>query len=453
MLLLAVSLGGCKAITDVLDVPPPAGVQAADALKSQSGAEAVFGYAKAQFFSAVLGNFSGLLLNSDLFTDEFSASRPSRSRRNDADARHSRGEYDNVGTSPLSTMLLARSSLLIATQGLRQYEPDTAQYKAGEAFALVGYIELLIAEDYCDGITLDRALPKGGVVFGHPLTADSLLHVAMMHFDSALATAHGNALVSNLAHLGIARAHVNLGQFTEAATAAAQVPTGFVYNTELGISSGVSYPNLYALPFVRTSCVDANVSDGEGGNGLNFVSARDPRLLIDSVPGRTCDGGTWYYPVKFGTASTLVPLATGVEARLIEAEAALNAKDTVTWANDLNALRAAAPTTYLHTSAMPALSADSTLGADSVTRVSVHFRERAFWLFGTGTRLPDLRRLIRQYGRDAEAVFPTGPYRGGTMTELPRYDGDVNFILPTLDSGAETENPYYQGCLTSAESA
>jgi hypothetical protein len=132
----------------------------------------------------------------------------------------------------------------------------------------------------------------------------------------------------------------------------------------------------------------------------------------------------------------------------------LNAKDTVTWANDLNALRAAAPTTYLHTSAaMPALSVDSTLGADSAARVSVHFRERAFWLFGTGTRLPDLRRLIRQYGRDAEDVFPTGPYRGGTMMELPRYDSDVNFILPTLDSGAETENPYYQGCLTSSESA
>jgi hypothetical protein len=42
-------------------------------------------------------------------------------------------------------------------------------------------------------------------------------------------------------------------------------------------------------------------------------------------------------------------------------------------------------------------------------RRELFFRERAFWLYGTGHRLGDLRRLIHRYGQDPEAVFPTGP--------------------------------------------
>ena len=58
-------------------------------------------------------------------------------------------------------------------------------------------------------------------------------------------------------------------------------------------------------------------------------------------------------------------------------------------------------------------------------RVRMLFGERARWLFGTGQRLGDLRRLVRQYGYDQSAVFPTGTYaKGGT------YGMDVNFPIP-----------------------
>ena len=40
-------------------------------------------------------------------------------------------------------------------------------------------------------------------------------------------------------------------------------------------------------------------------------------------------------------------------------------------------------------------------------RVNLLFRERAFWFWLTAHRLGDLRRLVRQYGRGAETVFPT----------------------------------------------
>jgi hypothetical protein len=58
---------------------------------------------------------------------------------------------------------------------------------------------------------------------------------------------------------------------------------------------------------------------------------------------------------------------------------------------------------------------DLVLPATAAEQVDLLYRERAFWLYLTGRRLGDLRRLIRNYGRSAETVFPTGAYRfGGT---------------------------------------
>ena len=74
---------------------------------------------------------------------------------------------------------------------------------------------------------------------------------------------------------------------------------------------------------------------------------------------------------------------------------------------------------------------------DATARTDLMFRERAFWMFGTGHRLGDLRRLIRQYGRAAETIFPTGSYpKGGN------YDTDVNIPL----SADEANNPNFIGC-------
>ena len=68
------------------------------------------------------------------------------------------------------------------------------------------------------------------------------------------------------------------------------------------------------------------------------------------------------------------------------------------------------------------------------------FRERAFTLFGRGTRVGDMRRLIRQYNRTEDNVFPTGKFHkaGGAS-----YGTDVN--LPVTDN--ERQNPNFAGCL------
>jgi hypothetical protein len=76
--------------------------------------------------------------------------------------------------------------------------------------------------------------------------------------------------------------------------------------------------------------------------------------------------------------------------------------------------------------------------ADKSLATNLFFREKAFWQFSRGHRLNDLRRLIRQYGRTQDAVFPTGSFFKGTT-----YGIDVN--LPVTDN--EKTNPLFTGCI------
>ncbi len=473
----AVGVVSCRP-SDVLSVPAPAGVLASSTLQNQSGAESEFNSAKAQVFYAADGFYGyGVLGSSELLTDEFTFSAFSIFGdviNANVDARETAafGGFRELGDYPWRGILQARAGMVLALPALKTYEPASGRAKIGEAYALLGYAELIVAEAYCAGTPLDQVLPGGGVAYGAVLTTDSMLGVAEGHFDSAVAEAHGDAPTAALAGVGLGRTLLDRGLYAAAATAVASVPTSFVYNTEL-------QPNGNTAPYTVGLYGDAvqysggrifNVSDVEGGNGLNFVSAHDPRLGLDSSM-LTPDGGVWYLPTKFEANLSYIPLATGVEAQLIAAEAALQAGQSGTWLTALNTLRNSGCT-------VPGVDSTCSLGSGQVPgqttgvasladpgtdsgRVSLMFRERAFWLFGTGTRLGDLRRLIRQYGRDQSTLFPVGPYapthQNQLPTPLPTYGTDVTLPLPTpaglAASGLTIGNPNYKGCITSTKTA
>ena len=92
-------------------------------------------------------------------------------------------------------------------------------------------------------------------------------------------------------------------------------------------------------------------------------------------------------------------------------------------------------------SPMPPLAAP----ASPAAAVDLLFNERAHWLWATGHRLNDLRRLVRAtgtrggYGRAENTVFPNGPYFMNGLT----YGTDVNYPIP-LD---EQNNPHFTQCL------
>ena len=172
-------------------------------------------------------------------------------------------------------------------------------------------------------------------------------------------------------------------------------------------------------------------------NALPFVSAKDPRLPVTSSSSLGQDGLTAVRTIAMWGQLTAIDVATGLDARMIEAEAAL-ALDTpagvTQWLSILNALRAAPPKLgEVQPAAMPALTDPGTQDK----RVSLQFREKAFWTFSRGQRLGDLRRLVRQYNRAVTDVFPEGiHYKGGI------YGADVNLPIVT----DERNTPKFVGC-------
>ncbi len=359
-------------------------------------------------------------LSSGLLTDEFMRDGPPVSDPSSAgnqqllDMRQS-ALYELNPSSAFDTYLfwqLVREAANVALPKLEAYAADDVRGPyMGHMLALRGFASLRLAEYMCPGFPLHDVVDYK-VVVGPPLTTEQALERALADLDSAVTLSVDSVRILNLARIGRARTLLNLGRYSEAAAAASGVPTGFVYNAEYSTATGDGQNVVSFVSFFWGTRVA--VSDREGGRGLDFVSANDPRaqttfrrLAVDRV---TRLHGVTKYP---SLASPIV-MVSGVEARLIEAEAALQANDAATWLAKLNELRRTAIT--------PAL-ADTTDPGTQSGRVDLTFRERAFWLFATGSRLGDLRRLIRHYGRPSETVFPTGAYRlgnaYGTATSIP----------------------------------
>ncbi len=312
-------------------------------------------------------------------------------------------------------------------------DPNYATLKALEAYAIVA-----LAEGFCGAVPLSQAAGGTPGELGTPLSTSELFQAAVTVFDEALV---GNAN-SNLAKVGKARALLNDGKFAEAAAAVAAVPTSFVHFVEHSANSGRQNNPIFSL--------QANgrysMSNLEGTTGLPYRSAQDPRLPWVQDPRGGFDNSiALYIDLRYPSFASDVVLADGIEARLIEAEAALRAGDVSTWLTRLNDLRANVRALMTaryeaYTANVPSANVPNTTLApltdpgDPAMRIDLMFRERAFWLFDTGHRLGDLRRLIRQYNRTEDQVFPTGAYHKGSV-----YGDDVNFVIPFN----ETQNPNY----------
>ena len=115
----------------------------------------------------------------------------------------------------------------------------------------------------------------------------------------------------------------------------------------------------------------------------------------------------------------------------------MQANDIAGMMTILNALRAATRPT-IGVTTIPAMARARRRRRIRRDATTLLFREKAFWTFGRGQRLPDLRRLVRQYGRTDDQVFPTGNYfKGG------KYGVDENFPVPS----SEQVNPLFTSCL------
>lgn len=321
------------------------------------------------------------------------------------------------------------------------YAPRLSPALRGEMYAAEGYAELLLAEVYCSGVPLSTLDFQGDFTYKPSSTSDEVYAHAQALFDSALAISSDSATAMAFAQVGKGRVLLDRGKYAEAGLAVASVPTSFQYTV----------PVNWSLTFDMAFGAGGSVASHEGKNGLPFSTGDDPRIQV-TAKGTNQFGVPLFAPAQYPPQTAPVVLASGIEARLIEAEAALYTDPNSShWLATLNALRTSCPTLAgcptpapagtSGVSGLPPLSDPGAIGGSDSARVTLLMTERAYWLFLTGHRQGDLRRLVRNYGRPQQTVYPTGVYFGG----YGFYGTDVNIPIPFAN---EQPNPLYHGCLT-----
>ncbi|MGH7527052.1 MAG: hypothetical protein ACREMX_10145 [Gemmatimonadales bacterium] len=405
-------------------------------LDSPAGAAALRDGALADFAFAKDGDGEqtedGLILVGGLMTDEFFFSTTPPSEQ-EIDQRTPSPDNSSV-SDPYSNLHKARAGAENAAQALQQLTLDADSIPdVAEMLAVAGFTYIYFAETYCSGVPFGRT-SGDSLIFGTPQTTAEMFDTALARFDSALAhpgLAGDDGTITGLAQVGRGRALLGLGRFADAALAVAAVPTEFVYETEHADSP-------VRLQNAVWSYSDGglwSVADLEGDVGLPYRTAADSRVPVDSLidedTGEVLPGldlfTPQYFLLKYGSDSP-IPVADGIEARLFEAEALVqvnNRPGMTAILNDLRDLQGLDP-----------VGVPGNQGA----AVDLLFSERAFWLFATGHRLGDMRRLIRPapqgYGRPADSVFPIGSYHKGGS-----YGSDVNLPIPI----EEENNPNSRG--------
>ena len=337
-----------------------------------------------------------------------------------------------------------RTSATQAIRAMKEFR-ETEVAKIAELYFARAFAEMQMANDFCNGIPLSDGSGQE-ISYDTPRTNAEVFEVAIASADSGL------ALVQNATDAdGIkirrsllvtkARALVGLNRQAEAAAlvTVAAVPTNFSYEVTYAVTSGSNVlwnqPNS-SLRYAVGDSVEGNARNLFVKNAIPFLSAKDPRVPARYVIAsngkdttKSQDGKTFARTTSLWARLTSVPVVNGLDARLIEAEGRLKAGDIAGMMTIMNALRATPPKLgEIQPTAMAPLAVPATQRAAE----DLYFREKAFWQFSRGHRLGDMRRLIRQYGRTQDQVFPIGEhYRGGN------YGPDVNLPVPQ----AEENNP------------
>lgn len=440
-------INGCDPHNALLSPQQP-GVIGPTSVTTPTGAEALRIGALGAFKGWVAGggvNFANLPMMGDLLTDVW-ASGDTQSQHNETDQRTVQTS-NGVVSSAYTAIQQARGLSLTAIQALRQYVTPAPGAEIAELYFTMGFAELQMSEVFCNGVPFG-SMVDGVPVYTAPITNADGFKLATARFDTALALVTGTDAASVAIHrvneLAKARAQIDLGNYAAAATLVADVPTNYQYLLTFSLTT--TSPELYLLNgtqpsrfVVGDSFAIVNGAPSVIKNALPFASAGDPRVPVTGTTANTkkaFDGSTpWVGQTLYGQVDAF-PVLTGIDARLIEAEAKIATGDFAGMFATLNALRTSAQ--QIGGKTIPAMAALTTAPTTKDAALTMFFREKAFWQFGRGFRLGDLRRLIRQYGRTQDNVFPVGAwFKGGT------YGTDVN--IPMNDN--ELTNPNFHGCI------
>ena len=374
-------------------------------------------------------NFGAIFTDEFLDTETFPTRNPLNQRSAVPGNTSLAGVFQNLGS--------AHNDARRALAQYAIYGPMMPQ--RAEQYSLDAYIYILVAEHWCSGEPFSSVdVATGKVTNSQFLTTAQMLDTALAEFqlakqvvasDTVSGDAAANAQMIGLATVGEARALLDLGQVAAAAETAATVPATFSsYQILESVNSLRQTSGLY---FYTILFAGFSVGNFKNVTGLPFYDAHDPRVPADSTGIAGNDGTPGYITQeKYPVASAPVTLADSVEAQLIIAEGDIFAGDYGAGRTILESLRSTKPGITLPLTDLT--------GGTKEAQILQLLTERAFWLYLTGHRLGDWRRVVRPTGLGGAYafpifdVYPTGPNISNTL----------EFPTPLLTD----PNPNYKAC-------
>lgn len=264
----------------------------------------------------------------------------------------------------------ARWSAEFGIERLKRTQADAARspWIAG-AYLWAGYANRILGDVAC------VALFDGG-----PAEPNAKYYErALAHFQEAItrATAIGASMdtLKVAATAGMAQAHLILGNYQQAAAAAAQVPTSYRWVAHRSGNSAREQNRVWEGTILSTQAtVHGTYSAALGESG-------DPRTPWKDLKKMGSSGLRPYFQqLKYADRGDDIPLAKGAEMRLIEAEVALRANNVAAAMQFINGVRQGAGVSPV----TAATAAEAWLALD---------QERHLTLWLEGRRLRDNARL------------------------------------------------------------
>jgi hypothetical protein len=386
------------ACSNLLDVKSPDAI-GASSLENPVNAGLLVNSALGDFFCS-FGSYvvaSGLL-SGELEDGTLTAARWSYDRR-DIDPNetlYSTNDCTSLGTyTPISTSRFTSDHALGLLEGWTDQQVDSRTKLIAEAATFAGYSRVLLGEGFCSA-AIDR---------GPQLSSQQIFELAIGKFDTAVtaAQAAGVDSLTNLALVGRARAELDAGDKTAAATDATLIPSGFVYYVTFDAATAQRENRVYT----------ENNADHSVTIAPQYRTLGDPRVSVTNEDRAAGDEQTPLYTQnKYADGSASIPLASYTEAQLILAEAT-GGPGAITI---LNGLRASASLSPLAPSSDPAV-----ITADIA-------QERARWLWLQGMHLYDVRRLALPLVPTTDSTYSLEYTKGG------KYGSETCMPIPAVET-------------------
>jgi hypothetical protein len=401
--LMAVAFSaGCNELDRALNVDTPKQIPA-DGLAVPKNAQLLVNGAVGDFECAY-GAYVALssVLSQEMVDATQTADRWPYDRRDvkSDDARYGTYGCTSLGVyEPLSTARWSSENILDYLQQWSDQEVSDRQMLMAKSAAFAGYSYVLMAEGFCES----------AINLSHAMGTQELLDSAVARFGEALtaAQAAGATDLANLAHVGRARAYLDMGQGQQGLADAQAVPSGFVYNMTASGASSRRYNRVFEQSGNPPTGGDA-LSVGPNYRAMTWMGTPDPRVPVMDAGRIATEGTPVWFQEKYTSQGTPIPIASYDEAQLIIAEV----QGGQTAVNIINAFHQKA-----------GLPAFTSTDPAAIQAHVVQERDRVLWL--TGHRFYDIRRLSLPLDPSPGTAYHKGGVYGSTMC-LPLPDVEKN---------------------------